>query len=133
MNPGAAQSPRASGASTKIVVDSGGIDQVEMIQLSSRGPGQAPFGLHSGLRGQRRDKVGHFDLARWIVDLAPVVVGGQTPRPRVLPATSGAALVLCQLRAWPLGLPVGVAAQRLARRVRHPRPRPACTRPTQIG
>jgi myo-inositol 2-dehydrogenase/D-chiro-inositol 1-dehydrogenase len=59
----------------KRVVDSGEIGQVELIQLTSRGPAMPPLSYIQVSGGQMRDQTVHFfDLARWIADLDPVEV-----------------------------------------------------------
>lgn len=62
-------------AELKRVVDSGEIGQVELIQLTSRGPAIPPLSYIEVSGGQMRDQTVHFfDLARWIADLDPVEV-----------------------------------------------------------
>jgi myo-inositol 2-dehydrogenase / D-chiro-inositol 1-dehydrogenase len=62
-------------AELKRVVDSGEIGDVELIQLSTRGPALPPLGYIAVSGGQMRDQTVHFfDLARWIADLDPTEV-----------------------------------------------------------
>ena len=74
-------------AELKRVVDSGEIGQVELIQLSSRGPAMPPLSYIAVSGGQMRDQTVHFfDLARWIADLDPVEVfatGSTLAEPRL--------------------------------------------------
>ena len=62
----------------KRVVDSGEIGDVELIQLSTRGPSMPPLEYIAVSGGQMRDQTVHFfDLARWIADLDPTGVPGR--------------------------------------------------------
>lgn len=74
-------------AELKQVVDSGEIGQVELIQLTSRGPSMPPLSYIEVSGGQMRDQTVHFfDLARWIADLDPVEVfatGSTLAEPRL--------------------------------------------------
>jgi myo-inositol 2-dehydrogenase / D-chiro-inositol 1-dehydrogenase len=74
-------------AELKRVVDSGEIGQVELIQLTSRGPAMPPLSYIEVSGGQMRDQTVHFfDLARWIADLDPVEVfatGSTLAEPRL--------------------------------------------------
>jgi myo-inositol 2-dehydrogenase / D-chiro-inositol 1-dehydrogenase len=74
-------------AELKHVVDSGEIGQVELIQLTSRGPAMPPLSYIEVSGGQMRDQTVHFfDLARWITDLDPVEVfatGSTLAEPRL--------------------------------------------------
>jgi len=75
-------------AELKRVVDSGEIGQVELIQLTSRGPAVPPLSYIEVSGGQMRDQTVHFfDLARWIADLDPVEVfatGSALAEPRLV-------------------------------------------------
>jgi myo-inositol 2-dehydrogenase/D-chiro-inositol 1-dehydrogenase len=56
-------------------VDAGEIGDVELIQLTSRGPAMPPLEYIAVSGGQMRDQTIHFfDLARWISSLDPVEV-----------------------------------------------------------
>jgi myo-inositol 2-dehydrogenase/D-chiro-inositol 1-dehydrogenase len=74
-------------AELKRVVDSGDIGQVELIQLTSRGPAMPPLSYIAVSGGQMRDQTVHFfDLARWIADLDPTEVfatGSTLAEPRL--------------------------------------------------
>jgi myo-inositol 2-dehydrogenase / D-chiro-inositol 1-dehydrogenase len=74
-------------AELKRVVDGGGIGQVELIQLTSRGPAMPPLDYIRVSGGQMRDQAVHFfDLARWIADLDPVeafATGSTLADPRI--------------------------------------------------
>jgi predicted dehydrogenase len=74
-------------AELKRVVDGGGIGQVELIQLTSRGPAMPPLDYIRVSGGQMRDQAVHFfDLARWIGGLDPVEVfaaGSALADPRI--------------------------------------------------
>jgi myo-inositol 2-dehydrogenase/D-chiro-inositol 1-dehydrogenase len=62
-------------AELKRVVDAGEIGDVEMIQLSTRGPSLPSLSYLAVSGGQMRDQTIHFfDLARWISGLDPVEV-----------------------------------------------------------
>jgi myo-inositol 2-dehydrogenase/D-chiro-inositol 1-dehydrogenase len=71
----------------KRVVDSGEIGDVELIQLTSRGPAMPPLPYIAVSGGQMRDQTVHFfDLARWIADLDPTevfVAGSALAEPRL--------------------------------------------------
>jgi myo-inositol 2-dehydrogenase / D-chiro-inositol 1-dehydrogenase len=74
-------------AELKRVVNSGEIGQVELMQLTSRGPAMPPLSYIEVSGGQMRDQTVHFfDLARWIADLDPVEVfatGSTLAEPRL--------------------------------------------------
>ncbi len=74
-------------AELKQVVDSGEIGEVELIQLSSRGPAMPPLSYIAVSGGQMRDQTVHFfDLARWIANLDPTEVfaaGSTLAEPRL--------------------------------------------------
>lgn len=74
-------------AELKRVVDSGEIGDVELIQLSTRGPSLPPLEYIAVSGGQMRDQTVHFfDLARWISGLDPVEVfatGSTLAEPRL--------------------------------------------------
>lgn len=74
-------------AELKRIVDSGEIGDVELIQLSSRGPAMPPLEYIAVSGGQMRDQAVHFfDLARWISGLDPVEVfatGSTLAEPRL--------------------------------------------------
>jgi len=62
-------------AEVKRAVNSGEIGDVELIQLTSRGPAMPPLEYIAVSGGQMRDQTVHFfDLARWISGLDPVEV-----------------------------------------------------------
>ncbi|WP_432573670.1 Gfo/Idh/MocA family oxidoreductase [Kineococcus sp. SYSU DK005] len=62
-------------AELRRVVTSGGIGDVELIQLTSRGPSLPPLDYLRSSGGQLRDQTVHFfDLARWISGQDPVAV-----------------------------------------------------------
>jgi myo-inositol 2-dehydrogenase / D-chiro-inositol 1-dehydrogenase len=69
------------------VVHGGEIGQVELIQLTSRGPALPPLDYIAVSGGQMRDQTVHFfDLARWIAGLDPVEVfatGSTLAEPRL--------------------------------------------------
>jgi myo-inositol 2-dehydrogenase/D-chiro-inositol 1-dehydrogenase len=71
----------------KRVVDSGEIGDVELIQLTTRGPSMPPLEYIAVSGGQMRDQTVHFfDLARWISDLDPTEVfatGSTLAEPRL--------------------------------------------------
>ena len=75
-------------AELKRVIDSGGIGQVELIQMSSRGPAMPPLAYIAVSGGQMRDQTMHFfDLARWLADLDPTEVyatGSTLAEPRLV-------------------------------------------------
>jgi myo-inositol 2-dehydrogenase/D-chiro-inositol 1-dehydrogenase len=74
-------------AELKRIVDSGEIGDVELIQLTSRGPSVPPLEYIAVSGGQMRDQTIHFfDLARWIADLDPTEVfatGSTLAEPRL--------------------------------------------------
>ena len=74
-------------AELKRVVDSGEVGNVELIQLSTRGPDMPPLPYIAVSGGQMRDQTVHFfDLARWIAGLDPVEVfatGSTLAEPRL--------------------------------------------------
>ncbi|GAB2720961.1 Gfo/Idh/MocA family protein [Arthrobacter bambusae] len=74
-------------AELKRIVDSGEIGDVELIQLSSRGPSMPPLEYIAVSGGQMRDQAVHFfDLARWISGADPVEVfatGSTLAEPRL--------------------------------------------------
>lgn len=62
-------------AALRRVVADGGIGDVELVQLSSRGPSLPPLEYLKVSGGQLRDQTVHFfDLARWITGEEPVSV-----------------------------------------------------------
>jgi myo-inositol 2-dehydrogenase / D-chiro-inositol 1-dehydrogenase len=62
-------------AEVKRIVDSGEIGDVELLQLTSRGPTMPPLSYIAVSGGQMRDQTVHFfDLARWIANLDPTEV-----------------------------------------------------------
>jgi myo-inositol 2-dehydrogenase/D-chiro-inositol 1-dehydrogenase len=62
-------------AEVKRAVNTGEIGDVELIQLTSRGPAMPPLEYIAVSGGQMRDQTIHFfDLARWISGLDPVEV-----------------------------------------------------------
>lgn len=71
----------------KRVVDSGEVGEVELIQLTSRGPVSPPIEYIKVSGGQMRDQTVHFfDLARWITGLDPTevfVTGSALADPRI--------------------------------------------------
>lgn len=74
-------------AEVKRAVDVGEIGQVELLQLSSRGPSMPPLEYIAVSGGQMRDQTVHFfDLAAWITGLDAVSVyatGSALAEPRV--------------------------------------------------
>ena len=74
-------------AELKRVVDAGEVGDVELIQLSTRGPAMPPLGYIAVSGGQMRDQTVHFfDLARWIAGVDPVEVyatGSTLAEPRL--------------------------------------------------
>jgi myo-inositol 2-dehydrogenase / D-chiro-inositol 1-dehydrogenase len=74
-------------AKLKRLVDSGEIGQVELIQLTCRGPAVPPLSYIAVSGGQMRDQAVHFfDLARWIADVDPIEVfaaGSTLAEPRL--------------------------------------------------
>lgn len=71
----------------KRVVDSGEIGDIELIQLTTRGPSMPPLEYIAVSGGQMRDQTVHFfDLARWIADLDPMeafATGSTLAEPRL--------------------------------------------------
>jgi myo-inositol 2-dehydrogenase / D-chiro-inositol 1-dehydrogenase len=69
------------------LVQSGGLGDVELVQLSSRGPSMPPLAYIAVSGGQMRDQAVHFfDLARWITGAEPVEVtalGAALADPRI--------------------------------------------------
>ncbi|MCA4134351.1 Gfo/Idh/MocA family oxidoreductase [Arthrobacter sp. M4] len=62
-------------AELKRIVDAGGVGQIELVQMSTRGPSMPPLSYIASSGGQMRDQTVHFfDLARWLSDLDPVEV-----------------------------------------------------------
>lgn len=62
-------------AELKRLVTAGEVGEVELIQLSSRGPALPPLEYIAVSGGQMRDQAVHFlDLACWLADLEPVSV-----------------------------------------------------------
>lgn len=74
-------------AELKRVVDVGGVGDVALVQLTSRGPELPPLEYLAVSGGQMRDQTVHFfDLVRWITGLEPVEVhamGSALTDPRV--------------------------------------------------
>ena len=74
-------------AELKRVVEAGEVGDVELIQLSTRGPAMPPLEYIAVSGGQMRDQTIHFfDLARWISGLDPVEVfatGSTVAEPRL--------------------------------------------------
>ena len=74
-------------AELKSVVDSGDIGDVELIQLSTRGPATPALSYIAVSGGQMRDQTIHFfDLARWIAGVDPTEVfatGSTLAEPRL--------------------------------------------------
>jgi myo-inositol 2-dehydrogenase/D-chiro-inositol 1-dehydrogenase len=72
----------------KRIFDAGEIGQIELLQLSSRGPVLPPLSYIATSGGQMRDQTIHFfDLARWLTGLDPVEVfaaGSALAEPRLL-------------------------------------------------
>jgi myo-inositol 2-dehydrogenase/D-chiro-inositol 1-dehydrogenase len=72
----------------KRIVDAGEIGQVELVQLSSRGPVLPPLSYIATSGGQMRDQTVHFfDLARWLTGLDPIEVfaaGSALAEPRLV-------------------------------------------------
>ena len=75
-------------AELKRAVDAGEIGDVELIQLTSRGPTMPPLEYIAVSGGQMRDQAVHFfDLARWISGLDPVetfAMGTALAEPRLV-------------------------------------------------
>jgi myo-inositol 2-dehydrogenase / D-chiro-inositol 1-dehydrogenase len=69
------------------VVASGEVGDVQLIQMTTRGPALPPLSYLAVSGGQMRDQTVHFfDLARWIADLDPVEVfatGSTLAEPRL--------------------------------------------------
>lgn len=62
-------------AELRRVVSSGGVGEVQLIQMTSRGPSLPPLDYIAVSGGQMRDQAVHFfDLARWIADAEPDAV-----------------------------------------------------------
>lgn len=62
-------------AELKGLVDAGGIGEVALVQLTSRGPAVPPLEYIAVSGGQMRDQAVHFfDLARWIAGAEPTEV-----------------------------------------------------------
>lgn len=74
-------------AELKRIVDAGEIGDVELIQLTSRGPAMPPLPYIATSGGQMRDQTVHFfDLARWLTGTDPVEVfaaGSALAEPRL--------------------------------------------------
>ncbi|NQX26195.1 Gfo/Idh/MocA family oxidoreductase [Microbacteriaceae bacterium VKM Ac-2854] len=74
-------------AELKRIVDAGEVGEIELIQLSTRGPSLPPLEYIAVSGGQMRDQTVHFfDLARWISGLDPVEVfaaGSTLAEPRL--------------------------------------------------
>ncbi|MFV0460107.1 MAG: Gfo/Idh/MocA family oxidoreductase [Actinomycetales bacterium] len=74
-------------AELKRVVDAGGIGEVELVQMTCRGPVVPPLEYVKVSGGQMRDQTVHFfDLARWIAGADPVEVfaaGSALAEPRL--------------------------------------------------
>jgi len=74
-------------AELKRVVDAGEVGDVELVQLTTRGPQMPPLAYIAVSGGQMRDQTVHFfDLARWISGLDPVEVfaaGATLAEPRL--------------------------------------------------
>jgi myo-inositol 2-dehydrogenase/D-chiro-inositol 1-dehydrogenase len=74
-------------AELKRIVDAGEIGDVELIQLTSRGPAMPPLPYIATSGGQMRDQAVHFfDLARWLTGADPVEVfatGSALAEPRL--------------------------------------------------
>lgn len=74
-------------AALKQAVEAGLVGEVELIQLTSRGPSSPPIEYVRVSGGQLRDQTVHFfDLARWISGLDPVevfVAGSALADPRI--------------------------------------------------
>lgn len=96
-------------AELKRVVDAGEVGDVELIQLSTRGPAMPPLEYIAVSGGQMRDQTIHFfDLARWISGLDPVEVyaAGSTVAERRLAEYGDVDLSVVTLR-----LPTGALVQ----------------------
>ena len=74
-------------AELRRLVAAGEVGEVELVQLSSRGPAVPPLAYVAGSGGQMRDQTIHFfDLARWVTGLEPVgvfVAGAALAEPRL--------------------------------------------------
>jgi myo-inositol 2-dehydrogenase/D-chiro-inositol 1-dehydrogenase len=74
-------------AELKRIVDAGEIGDVELIQLTSRGPAMPPLSYIATSGGQMRDQTVHFfDLVRWLTGADPVEVfatGSALAEPRL--------------------------------------------------
>lgn len=74
-------------AELRRIVMAGEIGDVELVQMSSRGPTMPPLEYLAVSGGQMRDQTVHFfDLARWLTDLDPVdvfVKGAALVDPRI--------------------------------------------------
>ncbi|HKS02390.1 MAG TPA: Gfo/Idh/MocA family oxidoreductase [Arthrobacter sp.] len=74
-------------AELKRIIDAGEIGDVELIQLTSRGPAMPPLPYIATSGGQMRDQTVHFfDLARWLTGADPVEVfatGSALAEPRL--------------------------------------------------
>jgi len=74
-------------AELRRIVADGGVGDVELVQMSSRGPSMPPMSYLAVSGGQMRDQTVHFfDLARWISGLDPVRVhatGSALAEPRL--------------------------------------------------
>jgi myo-inositol 2-dehydrogenase / D-chiro-inositol 1-dehydrogenase len=75
-------------AELKRAVEAGEVGDVELIQLTSRGPAMPPLEYIAVSGGQMRDQTVHFfDLARWISGLDPVeayAAGAALAEPRLI-------------------------------------------------
>jgi myo-inositol 2-dehydrogenase/D-chiro-inositol 1-dehydrogenase len=69
------------------IVQSGEVGDVELVQISARGPSVPPLAYVAVSGGQMRDQTVHFfDLARWLTGLDPVevfVAGAALAEPRL--------------------------------------------------
>jgi len=96
-------------AEVKRAVDAGEIGDVELIQLTSRGPAMPPLDYIAVSGGQMRDQTIHFfDLARWISGVEPVEVyaaGTALAEPRLVDYGDVDTSVVT------LGLPTGALVQ----------------------
>ena len=74
-------------AELRRIVQSGAVGEVELVQLTSRGPASPPLEYVEVSGGQMRDQTVHFfDLARWICGEDPVevyVAGAALADPRI--------------------------------------------------
>ena len=75
-------------AELRRLVQSGSIGDIELVQMSSRGPSSPPIDYVKVSGGQMRDQTVHFfDLVRWICGADPVevyVAGSALADPRIL-------------------------------------------------